>query len=216
MSIIQQTPQYMNTLEMFQDYCAYFPTVNVIPLTVMKDKDGDGVKEQCPTPFIKVDLDSREIILPDEYATFLSIEKDHRAENLFFLVDRYYEDVDLFQTSCVVEYINAAGQARVYPITLYDKDSLKREGKMIMTWCISGDATAAAGPLQFALRFYKIDTEKKIFIYNLHTKSATGIIEHGMQIDDEMENEKEEHYSSIDYETLIAMINQKNVYWNDL
>lgn len=209
---------YYETLAMFQGDNRYFPTVRQIPLTVMKDTDGDGIKEEVPTPFITVNLDNRGMELPEEFKDFLSMEEDHRAENLFILVDRYYEDVDLFNTTCVVEYVNAKNQARLYPITLYDIDSLKKEGKMIMAWCIGNEATAAAGTIQFALHFYTLNLETQSYNYSLRTKPTKGNILHGMDLTLQQEEEKEEYYSisSNDYGTLVAMINQKNVYWNDL
>jgi hypothetical protein len=207
---------YYNTLAMFEGENRYFPTVRQIPLTITKDVDGDGILEEVPFPFIIVNLDSRGIELPEEYKDFLSMESDHRAENLFFLVDRYYEDIDLFHTTCVVEYINANNEARMYPITLYDTESLKKEGKMIMAWCIGHEATAAAGTIQFALHFYTLNLKTKSYNYSLRTKPAKGNILYGMDLSREQQQETDEYYGAINYNALVAMINQKNVYWNDL
>lgn len=211
---------YYETLKMFEEDSRYFPTVRAIPLTEMKDTDGDGVLEEVPCPFITVNLNERSITLPEEYKDFLSMEKDHRAENVFFVVDRYYEDVDLFKTTCLVEYVNAANppKARLYPITLYDTESLKKEGKMIMAWCIGNEATEAAGTIQFALHFYTLNVQTRSLVYSLRTRPATGNILHGMHIKDSQLEEKEEYYnmSSNDYETLVYMIDQKNIYWNNL
>ena len=69
-----------------------------------------------------VDLNTRTISVP----TFLSVAKDHRAETVYFLVDRYYEYKDLTQTSCMVEFINAAGEGGFYPVPFYDISSYPR------------------------------------------------------------------------------------------
>jgi hypothetical protein len=201
---------YYETLKVFNEDSRYFPTVRAIPLTEMKDINGDGILEEVPCPLIAVDLNSRTITLPDEYKDFLSMEKDHRAENVYFVVDRYYEDVDLFRTTCLVEYVNAATppKARLYPITLYDTESLKQEGKMIMAWCLGNEATEAAGKLEFALHFYTLNTDTRSLVYSLRTRPATGNILHGMHIKDKQLEEKQEYYnmSSNDFETIVSMI----------
>ena len=69
-----------------------------------------------------VDLNTREISVP----TFLSVTKDHRAETVYFLVDRYYEYKDLAQTSCMIEFINADGEGGFYPVPFYDISSYPR------------------------------------------------------------------------------------------
>ena len=45
-----------------------------------------------------INLSERKIEAPE----YLSIEKDHYAETIYFLVDRYYDNVDLVETTCIV------------------------------------------------------------------------------------------------------------------
>ena len=69
-----------------------------------------------------VDLASRTISVP----TFLSVRKDHRAETVYFLVDRIFEYKDLATTSCLIEFINAEGKGGFYPVPFYDISSYPR------------------------------------------------------------------------------------------
>lgn len=64
----------------------------------------------------EIDLNSRIINAPE----FLSVKKDHAAETIYFLVDRFYDNMDLANTACVVQYINAAGEERFFPVPFYD------------------------------------------------------------------------------------------------
>lgn len=132
-----------------------------------------------------VDLSAREISVP----TFLSVSKDHRAETVYFLVDRYYEYKDLAQTSCIVEFINAAGEGGFYLVPFYDissyprfidEDDITHEAKMLIPWLIEGDVTKVAGDVQFVLRFYELDDKNEAFIFNLRTKVATGTVLNGL------------------------------------
>ena len=128
-------------------------------------------------PRIQVDLNTRQIkISESEYSDFLSMEKDHRAETVQFEVDRYFEDVDLFNCTCIVEYINAKGQMRIYPVTLKDIKSLESQHRMILGWSLGNEATAAAGTITFSLSFYAINTETHSVVYSLQTAPAQGNI----------------------------------------
>ncbi len=169
-----------------------------------------------------VDLSTRTISVP----TFLSVAKDHRAETVYFLVDRYYEYKDLAQTSCMVEFVNAAGEGGYYPVPFYDissypkyidEDDVGHDAKMLIPWCIEGDVTKQAGNVQFILRFYQLDESGTEFIYNIRTQIANGTVLNGMDdtILDQSLDQKTRAY-------LTQLINWKideaeaTIYWTDL
>lgn len=64
----------------------------------------------------EIDLNTRIIKAP----TFLGVEKDHKAETIYFLCDRIYCGIDLATTSCLVQYVNAKGEGRYFPVPFYD------------------------------------------------------------------------------------------------
>lgn len=169
-----------------------------------------------------VDLDSREISVP----TFLSVSKDHRAETIYFLVDRYYDYKDLSETSCMIEFINAEGEGGFYPVPFYDitsypmyydEDNLMHEAKMLIPWCIEGVATKGSGQVQFAIRFYELDSANQKFVYNLRTKIATAEVLEGMN-----ESELDAGLTADLQANLIQQFNSKidsavtTIYWTDL
>ena len=51
----------------------------------------------------KIDLNERKIYAPE----FLSVEEDHNAEIIWFEADRFYDDFDLYSSTCLIQYINA-------------------------------------------------------------------------------------------------------------
>lgn len=171
---------------------------------------------------LSVDLNTRTIKVP----TFLSVAKDHRAETIYFLVDRYYEHKDLSTTSCLVEYINAIGEGGYYPVPFYDISSYPRwidennvahESKMLVPWCIEGDVTKAAGQVQFALRFYQLDDANKNFIYNVRTQPVTAAVLNGMD-----ESVLDKNLNKDVMANLLQRINNKldnaetAMYWTDV
>lgn len=123
----------------------------------------------------EIDLNERTIITP----TFLSVQDEHKAETIYFLVDRYYEYKDLAMVPCLIEYITAAGEPGIYPIPFYDILTYQSERKMIIPWRIEGNVTNTAGPVRFAIRFYELNENNKI-IYNLRTKIATAQVLRGI------------------------------------
>lgn len=123
-----------------------------------------------------VDLESRTINVPE----FLSVEKDHQAETIFFKFDRYYDYMDLTTKTCVIQYINANGDSFIYPVPWYDTETFGFEKKVLIPWCIQGAATEAAGIVKFAIRFYSIDVNHKI-TYDLNTLVAQGRVLKGQE-----------------------------------
>lgn len=104
-----------------------------------------------------VDLNARTIDTP----AYLSTETDHTAETVLFLVDRYYETYDLAKTTCIIEFINAKNEAGIYLVPIYDLETYAAEGKILFPWVIQGKATAAAGPIRYAIRFYHLNTVER-------------------------------------------------------
>lgn len=54
-------------------------------------------------PVYTIDLNTRDVEVPE----FLSVMDDHNAEVVWFKVDRFFDDVDLYGATCWIQYINA-------------------------------------------------------------------------------------------------------------
>lgn len=103
-------------------------------------------------PVYEINLNTRTIETP----TFLSVETDHTAETVFFKVDRYFDTIDLAESTCIIQYVNAKGKTYIYAVPIYDTQTLAAEGKMLIPWVIQGPATVSAGTIKYAIRFYNI------------------------------------------------------------
>lgn len=147
-----------------------------------------------------IDLNKRKIFGPK----VLSVEKDHQAEIIYFKINRYYDNMDLANTVGVVQYVNknAKDDGHIWAIPYYDTftcGELNPEEKdmMLFPWVIEGPATAAPGPVEFAVKFYcaeEFDNEKTgekdyKFTFILNTQPAVGEVLYGMNvISDDNEN----------------------------
>ena len=127
-----------------------------------------------------VNLESKEIDSPE----FLSVEYDHNSETVYFLMDRYFDAMDLSQTACVIQYINAKGEGRFYTVPFYDVETYHRDDKMLVPWCIEGEATKAAGEVRYAIRFFKVDESGKYVTFMLNTLPAVSKVLYGMNVVD--------------------------------
>lgn len=166
--------------------------------------------------FYEIDLSSRTINGP---AT-ISVQGEHYAETIYFLVDRFYDNMDLAQTNCVVHYV-IDDKSYVYAVPFCDVRSY--DGKIIIPWSISMSATQKSGTIQYFVRFYLIDdsenTENPQYIYNLNTRPATSRILTTLSQEDFAEEDDTLNLPSY-YEELInnfnAMANTATVFWTDV
>ena len=67
----------------------------------------DNLKELVMLPsdeprFI-IDANSRTISIPDDFS-FLSVVNDHGAETVYFEIDRYFDQHDLSDEICVIQF----------------------------------------------------------------------------------------------------------------
>lgn len=145
-------------------------------------------------PIYYVDLNTRIIQQPQE---IINLEFDHNAETIYFSVDRYFDNVDLATTSCIIQYNNANKDVKksgyIYAVPFFDLVTLKDEGKIVFQWAIEAPVTAFSGNVSFAIKFYKISTEErvdefghvydaKIYDYVLNTLASKLKIEKGMDV----------------------------------
>ena len=166
-------------------------------------------------PILNIDLTTRKIDAPE----YLSVETDHRSEVVYFKCPRYYDAVDLSNTVCVVQYINANKEGRVYAVPYYDIDTFSDTNEMLIPWEVDGEATVAAGNVQYSLRFYMLDsriTDKRL-VYNLNTLTASSKVLHGIDIDpEELQSSNDKEYIVTYLDEILAIsreIANKDVYW---
>lgn len=165
-----------------------------------------------------IDMQTRKIEAPE----FLSVETDHRSEVIYFRTGRYFDSIDLTNTVAIVQYVNAAGEGRVYAVPYYDVDTLSETNEILFPWEIDGEATKVAGDVQYSIRFFVLDSNKvdKKLIYNLSTLASTSKVLHGIKINPEEleanEDTSGKNYAATYLEQILETAQQianKDVYW---
>lgn len=142
---------------------------------------------------IDIDLSTRKINAPD----FLSVQYDHNAEIIYFKCDRYFENMDLTNCVCIIQYQNAehkVGNRTVqdsgmfwvpyFDLSHYDIDEETGLAipKIIIPWSIGGLATKYPGTINYIVRFYRINHDGTTYLYNMSTQVTKGTILHGMEL----------------------------------
>ena len=134
---------------------------------------------------IEVDLNTRLITSPE----YLSVATDHRAETVYFVLDRFHDNVDLSTMNCVVEFVSADKNGRnqksgLFAVPFTDKETLSKEERIIVPWLIQGLATAQTGVITYSLKFYQISqNDNSKFSYVLNTQPAKSKILEGNSFD---------------------------------
>lgn len=96
-------------------------------------------------PIYKIDLNTRTIETPK----FLSVLEDHNSEIIWFKVDRFYDDFDLYGSTCIVQYKNALKEEH-FCVTIPQVINDNNHDVLYIPWPIAGAATKAAGKIEFA------------------------------------------------------------------
>lgn len=177
-------------------------------------------------PIYEVNLNERSVAAPD----VLSVEYDHNSSSVFFIVDRFYENIDLSTMTCIIQYKNANPNIKnngyIYAVPFYDITTFSQQDKMVFSWDIEGPATAYKGKVEFSIKFYRTsknivvndkgETEEVIaYDYILNTTPAFSKVLEGMNIYEASNN----YFLEAEIiETIYERISQaeatsKNIYW---
>ena len=185
---------------------------------------------------LRIDLDTRKINAPE----YLSVATDHRAETVFFSVNRYFDNVDLSTMSCIIQFINAAGESGIYVVPFYDIS--RGDDNMLIPWVIEGAVTAKSGPVAYSVQFFRVSESSSKYSYNLNTLAATSKVLEGNKFDkiaaanaiekgmgktlEELRDDQKIDFTYVNsnlasaYEALISKMDdidgQLNLYWTDL
>lgn len=163
-----------------------------------------------------IDLKSRVIHGPE----FLSVLKEHDAENIYFSVPRYMDFMDLSQTACIIQYKKPNGKMGIYAVPFYDIRTYNKPGeeKLIFSWLLNADATAVSGPIEYSIMFFKINNAGTKFIYKLNTLPTTSVILNSLDVKDE-DLDKPTNIDPTHYEEIlnkIAQLNNKDIFWIEI
>lgn len=155
-------------------------------------------------PVFEVDMDTRMISVPTVFKNNgLGVQGDTRAEIVFFKVPRYYDVMDLnpdmnnVGSAWVVQWQNTnnkvvkSGNSPVIFTDAANEIITKSDGTtetieyVLLGWVITNEMTESSGNLEFALRFYTLDSQdgENVVTYSLATQKAGCPIKGSLDLD---------------------------------
>lgn len=164
----------------------------------------------------QIDLDTRTITPPKS----LSVASDHKAEVIYFVLDRFYDYMDLSNTCCMIQYVAPDNLPYVYVVPYYDIYTYRHLNKLIIPWNVDGAATQKKGKLTFSIRFFRIEQDEDgayNLVYNLNTLAAETEVLEGLNVDPL--NKEEVDFGTDAYEIImheISRLSRKGTYWEIL
>lgn len=152
-------------------------------------------------PIYNINLNTREVEAPE----FLSILEDHNAEVIWFKVDRFFDDVDLFDSTCWIQYKNALNEEYV-AVTIPRVIVESNHDVLYIPWPINSAVAKAAGNVTFSFQFFKLGENKKVY-FSIHTRPVTSKILHGLHVDLDkfLENEMDDSTINPQYSEFVEM-----------
>lgn len=135
----------------------------------------------------EINLNTREIEAPE----FLSVTSEHNAEIIWFKTDRFFDNIDLYDSTCWIQFINASGEELfcAAPIVV----GLEKFGseKILIPWPVSNAVTKKAGSIKFSFQFFKLSEDHLRFLYLINTRPASSKVLTGLLFDAALFDDKE-------------------------
>lgn len=164
----------------------------------------------------EVDLNTRKINGP----AYLSVRRDHKAEVIYFKLDRYFDYMDLSNTVCIIQYlIPDENIPRIYIVPFFDTSTYFKDNKILIPWVVGGAVTSKAGKVEYSIRFYKIQRENDNdikLVYNLSTLPAISEILYSLEGDGEIMNVAYDVEIATHWQDLIDQVKNSQTTWTVL
>ena len=159
-------------------------------------------------PFL-IDLNTRSIAVPQSFSKCASVQKDQLAETIVFIVDRYYDYMDLANAEIYVQWtipenkkLNIEEYNGATRVEMIDLET--EPGKIKFAWPLNDKITAVPGQVKFSVRFFRIDNSNpNKLLYSLNTVDSTIIIKEALQPDLNVESEVESPVSDDSFKKAI-------------
>jgi hypothetical protein len=129
-----------------------------------------------------INANDRTITLPKAFSTCGGVVGDTMCEIVTFTIDRYYDYVDLATTNICVQWSTPGPEKKegISHISLIDLET--EPGKIRFGWPLTSEVTAAAGNVEFAVRFFAEKKGTKELVYILNTVPAKLPIKAGLNV----------------------------------
>lgn len=185
-------------------------------------------------PIYKIDLNTRSIEAP----SYVGAYNDHNAEIIWFQVDRFYDNIDLYGNrnphngndslkrtgNCWIQYRNAKKEDFYYAAPMIITSDESAEEKILIPWVISQDVAKKSGTIEFSFQFFalsegedKDENAVRHFRYIINTRSAKTKVLDSLDIEVGVLEEEPVASTLQRLEDAVARLSADyNLYWIDV
>lgn len=117
-------------------------------------------------PAFEINADARTI----KASKIAVLQNDTNAETIQFVVDRYFDQMDLNEAQIFIQWTRPSGGEGA---TLVEMKDLTIPGKIRFGWTLTSDVTAEPGVVKYSVRFWNLDEDEVVYSLNTLTSSLT-------------------------------------------
>ena len=175
--------EVVDTLE---SYYQHIVEIQKLPVRYVDPDTGEAYKSKyllmpLDEPLFQIDANKRSISVPADFAkNGVGVKGDHRAEVLYFVIDRYFDARDLYDGT---DYIIINWQFRgvndsrnkeleTHTSIALAPDDTYVPGSIVFGWVIDNDMTPSKGTLSFSVAFVSKNADNT-YSYALNTTIAS-------------------------------------------
>lgn len=159
-------------------------------LAQLKDLNSDYVLRFSRMPLtedcFEIDANTRTISIPADFRkNGIGVQGDDVAEDVYFIIDRFYDVVDLNNCEIHIKYETPKTKTKGDFEVLY-KDITTEPGKIIFGWPITANVASEAGSLRFSIQFVQRenpDEKNSKIIYSFNTLTQNVAVQNSIGID---------------------------------
>lgn len=151
---------------------------NIIEISALDKK---YLRLPLDEPMFEIDANTRKIEVPNEFkSNGLSVQGDHLAETVYFVIDRYFDYMDLNNTDVSINWKMGAESGKTDRFTM-SADVIP--GSIVFGWPVNNIVTQKSGALTFAVEFCRKDGQGNV-LYDFNTLAASINIKEGLIVSD--------------------------------
>lgn len=137
-------------------------------------------------PSFNVYLNTRKIEVPPHFKQ-LAVQGEHKAETIWFALDRYFDGVDLYGKTWGVQFVNANKEELLVAIDYKQLDKESNDKTLLIGWDVPLDITKAPGTVLLSLRCWELNDDDTI-AYDLRTEYISLTIGKSLNVNELSEN----------------------------
>lgn len=111
-----------------------------------------------------INLNDRSITVPASFSKCAGVQNDQLAETITFVVDRYFDYMDLNNTQIYVQWITPDGTHGATHVEMRDLES--EADKIRFAWPLNSAITSKPGNVRFSVRFIRVDGTNTVYSLN--------------------------------------------------